>query len=164
MQGKHLRVSQCMQSQLIHSEPKWSQRCRLNGLQLGEFCWTRCQLTPTFTYRFRHWEKKRKQTIKKRLRGTPFLLLPESQFKSSSSPSHPPSVTLPQFCPALHSALGYSNGWHGMFGVVFHLPLLQAFLHHSFCLPAPLPQHRPPPGCSPSAVPAPMCASPTVSP
>lgn len=87
--------------ELIHSELKWSQRHRLNSLQLGEFYVTHCELTPTFTYRFGHWEK-RKQNIKKRLGETPFVLLPEAQFKSSSSPYHPRSVTLPVLpCTAL---------------------------------------------------------------
>lgn len=73
-----------MQSQLIHSEPKWSQRCRLNGLQLGEFCWTRCQLTPTFTYRFRHWGKKKENKPLKKGLGEH---LSSSFLNLSSSPA-----------------------------------------------------------------------------
>lgn len=161
MQGEHSRVSQCMQG----VDSPWTQAkpaLWLNSLQLGEFYLTPCQLTLTFAYRFGHW-KKREQAIKKNGLGkTPFLLLPEAQFMSSFSPSHPLSVTLPQFCPAPHSALGWGNGWHGRFRVIFRLPL--AFLHCSFCLPAPLPQCGPPACCSPSRAPAPMTVSPAVSP
>lgn len=133
MQEKHLS-GHGVHKELIHSETEQSQHHRLNSLLLSEYTLTNCQLTPTFTYRFGHCGK-RKQIIKKRLEERP-LLLPEAQCKSSSSPSHTPNVTLPQFCPALHSALGCSNGCNERFDVTFlpnsSMPL--AFLHYSLPL------------------------------
>ena len=152
---------------MIHSEPKRSQHRRLNILQLREFYLTHCQLTPTFTYRFRHWGKKRKKTLKKRLKETSFS---SSFLRLSSSPapllptllvSHYLSFSLP--CTQLLVVAMGGMGGLGLFSTCLSsMPL--AFLHCSFFLPAPLPQHGPPAGCSPSGVPAPMSASPAMSP